>query len=120
LLGLRRSLAQHSSSPASRNRLDAQQAFSVHPARSNGIILKRSGPYECLLAVALLEPAGPSATEIEVGEDLLKRGSWEHVLGTEDTRFCSDPQPPVIETRGSAHVFRFSRPGAVVLRVTRA
>jgi maltooligosyltrehalose trehalohydrolase len=116
LLELRRNFTRRLGLPVSGNQIATDQVFSVQPAGNNGILMKRSGSRESLIVVAHLTPADSPAGEVEVGSELLRVGSWKQLLCTEDANFCTDPSAPVIEARDSTHVFRFARPGAVILR----
>jgi hypothetical protein len=46
----------------------------------------------------------------------LRLSAWQHVLSTEEEAYTSDPLPPAFERQGAKQLFRFARPGAVVLR----
>jgi maltooligosyltrehalose trehalohydrolase len=79
------------------------------PAGGSGLVIRRSTANDTFLVVAQLRGAG----DVRHGEHVPDGKVGTVVLSTEDPQFALDPQPPEITP---AHI-RFTRPGAVVLRL---
>jgi maltooligosyltrehalose trehalohydrolase len=89
--------------------------FEVRGVRNSGVILIRRAAAESLVVIVHLKHTSPEEGRIEMDGLFLQSSHWRRVLDTEDEAFTSDPQPPVVEQLDSRRVFRFARPGAVVL-----
>jgi len=101
--------------PALRN--PARAGCEIVPLGENGLLLCRRSATDRLLAVIQLRGSGAHDLGKYNFAELSDDRVWQQVLTTEDRIFTADPVP--MEAAQPLRI-RFARPGAVVLRSTRA
>lgn len=109
----RRQLARHGAA-----------AFHVAAIGDDTIVMRRDGPDDAFLIVARLRGAGvvnlmPSRVTSLEDDSNATSGLWRPILHTEDTEFCPDPVPPILDFAAGAATICFQRPSAIVLKRVR-